>query len=163
MVSTASYNITNAMEQFKIEQPTKAQIIGKLSLQLLPAILLVTAGLLTIRLFHLSSLTVYRIALSICIIALLAIYFVGWRKLVSIYQSYRLTVSGNVIMREQANAPIIKLSFSEVNEITKHPNGSYTIKGRSSNDVIDVPPYINDTPTLERVLNEIRPIVQSAS
>lgn len=151
------------MEQFRLKPPTRAQIIGQLSLQLLPAILSVTAGLLLIRVFHLSSLTVYRIALAICIAIMLCIYFVGWRKLLLIYHSYTLTISGNVIMRERADEPTVKLSFVEVNEIAKHPNGSYTIKGRSDNEVIEVPSHMADTFVLERMLNEIRPMVLKAS
>lgn len=124
---------------------------------------MVTAGLLFIRVFHLSSLTVYRIALAICIAIMVAIYFIGWRRLLRIYRSYTLTISGNVIMREQANAPTVKLSFIEVNEIAKHPNGSYTIKGKSPDECIEIPNQIDNIHTLERALNEIRPMILKAS
>lgn len=146
-----------------MKPPTKAQMLGLLSLQLLPVILSVTAGLLTIRLLHLSSLAVYRIALAICIGIMLAIYFIGWRRLLRIYHSYTLTISGNVIMREQVNAPTVKLSFTEVNEIAKYPNGSYVVKGKGASEVIEIPHHIADTFMLERALNEIRPMVLKAS
>jgi hypothetical protein len=151
------------MEQFKMNQPDRVQILGRLSLQLLPAILMVTAGLLFIRVFHLSSLTVYRTALGICATLLLALYFIGWQKFKRMYYSYTLTISGNVIMREQANAPTVKLSFIEVNEIAKHPNGSYTIKGKSPDECIEIPNQIDNIHTLERALNEIRPMILKAS
>lgn len=138
-------------------------MLGRLSLQLFPVILSVSAGLLYIRVFHLSSLTVYRIALAICVGILLAIYFVGWQRLKRIYRSYTLTISGNVIMREQVNAPTIALSFTEVNEIAKYPNGSYVVKGKTDSEVIEIPKHIADTFTLERALNEIRPMVLKAS
>lgn len=151
------------MEQFKIKPLTRAQILGQLSLKLLPFILLVTAVLLTVRLLHLSSLTIFRISLVASVAIMVSVYFIGWRRLKAIYRSYTLTISGNVIMREQADAPTVKLSFIEVNEISKHPNGSYTIKGKNHGEVIRIPAYIADTFTLERALNEIRPMISKAS
>lgn len=151
------------MEQYKIKPRTLGQILGRLSLQLLPAILVATAVLLTIRVLHLSSIAIYRIALITCIAVLAGIYFIGWHKLKRIYASYTLTISGNVIIREQQNTPTIKLSFTEVNEIAKHPDGSYTITGKHRQEVIGIPEYIENSNGLERALNEIRPVVLKAS
>lgn len=151
------------MEQFKIKPPTRAQILGQLSLQLLPVILLFTAALLGVRLFNFSSITVYRIVLAISIAVLGIIYFIGWKKLMRLYRSYTFTISGNVIIREQVDTPTVKLSFSEVNEIAKHPDGSYTITGKHYQEKIGIPEHIDNRKGLERALNEIRPVVSKAS
>lgn len=138
-------------------------MLGQLSLQLLPVILLFTAVLLGVRLLHLSSIAVYRIALAAPIAAVGIIYFMGWQKLMRLYQSYTFTISGNVIIREQENQPTVRLSFTEVNEIAKHPDGSYTITGKHYQEKIGIPEHIDNRKGLERALNEIRPVVSKAS
>lgn len=151
------------MEQFKIKPLTKAQILGQLSLKLLPLILFFTAGIALVRLFHIDGNTLFIGLVVTCSIAVVAGYIIGWGRIKTLYKSYTLTISGNAVIREQYDLPTVVLSFTEINEIAKHPDGSYTIKGKHQHEVIGIPEYIDNRLLLERSLNEIRPMVAKAS
>ncbi len=84
--------------------------------------------------------------------------FRGVNRQKQLFQSYCLTISETGIVREQKNTPTISLSFSDINEILKNSNGSFTIKGRTALDVIGVPAQIDNYQHLETTLNQIRPL-----
>jgi len=95
---------------------------------------------------------------------LIFISFLGfgvYRSLVrvkKIYDSYELSISDNLIAREQVNTPTISIYLSEVQEIIRHRNGSYVVKGTKANDLIIIPNQIENRDELEVVLDQIKPI-----
>lgn len=73
-------------------------------------------------------------------------------------ESYELTISENLIAREQLNTPTISIYLSEVQEIIKRKKGGYYIKGEKANDLILVPKQIENPEQLEIALEKIRPL-----
>ena len=82
----------------------------------------------------------------------------GIKRQKQIFESYTLTVDTDAITREQYNTPPITIVKSEIMEINKNPNGSFTIKGNSMLNMIGVPAQIDNYETLERSLGEMKPV-----
>lgn len=80
-----------------------------------------------------------------------------------LFDSYTLTITNNLITREQLNTPTISIYFNDIKEITKHKNGSFTIKGKDTTDLIGVPSQIDNYSQLETILQNIRPITVKES
>jgi hypothetical protein len=78
-----------------------------------------------------------------------------------ILETYRLTITNNLITREIEGFPEISIYFNEVTEIIKRKNGSFTIKGKTKGDLIGVPSEIENYTELEKRLNEIKTITQN--
>lgn len=94
-------------------------------------------------------------------IALLAVgigMFLGAKKQKLLLDSYTLTITNNMITREQLNTPTVSIYFSEVKEIIKDKNGAFLIKGKSANDLIIIPSQIDNHKELELMLNSILPV-----
>ena len=68
----------------------------------------------------------------------------GVNRQKEIFDSYRLTLDNNAITREQHKTPTITISNTDVIEIVKNSNGSFTLKGNSPVNVIGVPSQIDD-------------------
>ena len=68
----------------------------------------------------------------------------GVNRQKEIFDSYRLTLDNNAITREQHKTPTITISNTDVIEIVKNSNGSFTIKGNSPVNVIGVPSQKDD-------------------
>ena len=79
------------------------------------------------------------------------------------FESYRLTIEGNTLVREQHNTPTIHLSFLDVREIVKIGNGSFVIQGLNKGDCIQVPVQIEDYNEVESSLNSIMPVTTKLS
>jgi hypothetical protein len=82
----------------------------------------------------------------------------GLNKQKKLLASYRLTIEGNVITREQLNTEEITIYFHEIKEIIKTSPGTLTIKGFDKTDVIYVPVQIDNFDKLEAFLSELKPI-----
>jgi hypothetical protein len=72
--------------------------------------------------------------------------------------SYELTISDNLIAREQLNTPTISIYLTEVQEIIKRKKGGFYIKGEKATDLIMVPKQIEHPEQLELALEKIKPI-----
>jgi len=73
------------------------------------------------------------------------------------YESYRLLIDENAIVREQLGSPVVRLLKSEILRIDKNRNGSFTIRGRNYGDVIDVAEQVENYSELEGTLQRIKP------
>lgn len=82
----------------------------------------------------------------------------GTNRQKELFDSYTLTITNNLITREQLNTPSISIYFNDIKEITKHKNGSFTIKGKDANDLIAIPSQIENYSQLENTLQNIQPI-----
>ncbi len=82
----------------------------------------------------------------------------GSKKQRLLLESYRLTVTGNLLTREQANTPEITIYFNEVTAITQYKNKSLLVRGKTATDYIVIPYGINDYEGLVATLSAIRPI-----
>lgn len=74
------------------------------------------------------------------------------------FASYELLITDNLISREVVNTPTISIYVNEVQEIIRHRNGSYMIKGTKANDLILVPKQIENREQLELILDQIKPV-----
>ena len=99
---------------------------------------------------------------SIVIPMLLVIMFFGLRRGINrqknIYQSYRLTLDEQTIIRQQNMTPDIVLPISEIKEILKNKDGSLSIRGKGMNNSIGVPSQLDNIEELEGRLSEIMEI-----
>ena len=85
-------------------------------------------------------------------------FFRALRRIKKAYESYELTISENLIAREQANTPTISIFLGEVDEIIKRRNKILMVRGKTVRDMILIPAQIENYEQLETVLNEIKPI-----
>jgi heme/copper-type cytochrome/quinol oxidase subunit 2 len=85
-------------------------------------------------------------------------FFRALRRIKKAYESYELTISENLIAREQANTPTISIFLGEVEEIIKRRNKILMVRGKTVRDMILIPAQIENYEQLETALNEIKPI-----
>jgi hypothetical protein len=155
------------MEQFKIRQDGFKEIRKAMLIKAIPISLLAAIGGLAIGHFSTngqqSDVNVLPFVIPLVLGALGFGLYRGVNRQKEIFDSYRLTLDNNGITREQHNTPTITISNTEVSEIIKNSNGSFTIKGNSSVNVICVPSQIDDYEKLEKSLAEIRHILTKSS
>jgi hypothetical protein len=76
-----------------------------------------------------------------------------------IFESYRLTITEEEIIREQLRTPPIIIPKASVKEIVKASNGALVIRGDSPMNAIIVPAQLERREDLERLLEEMKPIM----
>jgi hypothetical protein len=86
--------------------------------------------------------------------------FRGLKRQKLLFQSYKLTISENNIVREQINTPTINIPFADIQSITKDKKGNYSIKGKTAVETILIPVQIGNQENLELLFNQIKPIEQ---
>jgi uncharacterized membrane protein YecN with MAPEG domain len=69
-----------------------------------------------------------------------------------LFDSYVLTVDGELLQREQLNTPIVKIVKNEIQDIQKNKLGHITIRGRNKIDFIIVTNQIENYAELENEL-----------
>ncbi len=80
------------------------------------------------------------------------------KKQKEIFEMYNLTIDDNCITKEQYSMPAITISIADIDEIRKDPAGSFTIKGKSTKNTINIPAQITGYEKLEQRLSEVKPI-----
>lgn len=79
-------------------------------------------------------------------------------KLKTMFESFELQISDNLIARERLNTPTISIYLKDVQEVVKCKNGSFLVRGANANDLIIIPKQIDDYDQLETALAQIKPI-----
>lgn len=74
--------------------------------------------------------------------------------------SYSITISDDVVTREQMNTPPLSINTLEIREIVKTKKGSFMIKGVQKADVIQIPYWIEDPASLEEDLQKLAPVTE---
>lgn len=155
------------MEQFKIREDSFKEIRKMMLTKAVPTLLFAAFVGFAISYFNpnvqQSDVNVFPIVIPVTLGALGFGLYRGVNRQKKIFDSYRLTLDNNGITREQHNTPTITISNTDVSEIIKHSNGSFTIKGNSSVNVIVVPSQIDNYEKLEKSLTEIRQILTKSS
>ena len=151
------------MQVFKISQDGFKEIKKQMLIRTLPVMLIaVTVG---IAISFINSkdnsaeVNVLPIVIPIMAAAVGFGLYRGVNRQKSLFESYTLTITNNLVTREQLNTPTISIYFNEVKEIAKHKNDSFTIKGKETVDLIVIPAQIDDYLQLETALQQIQPIV----
>lgn len=150
------------MEQFKIKKDGFKEIRKEMMIKLIPILLLMAFSLLAFSYFNTEEQERSLSFLSLSTLILLSVMAIGLYKGINkrkeICESYTLTFDDNGITGEQVNTASISISNTDISEIIKNPNGSFTIKGNSPTIFIGVPSQIEDYEKLEKLLAEIKPI-----
>ena len=151
------------MQIFKIKHDGFKEIRMKMLLRSIPVLLL--AGAVGIIISTINSkenandLNVLIITIPVTLVALGLGLYVGLKRQRALLESYTVTITDNLITREQHNTPTISIYFNEIKEIVKHKNGSFTIQGKETVDLIGIPVQIDGYSQLETVLQQIQPII----
>jgi hypothetical protein len=154
-------------EQFKIRPDGFKEIRKTMLIKAIPLCLLAASGGLTISHFNASGqqsdVNVYLFVIPLVAGALAFGLYRGVNRQKEIFDSYSLALSNDSITREQHNTPTISISHGEISEIIKNSNGSFTIKGNSTINIIGVPSQIDNYEKLEKLLTDIRQISTKTS
>jgi len=78
-----------------------------------------------------------------------------------IFESYKLTITENQVIREQNDTETITIPLEDIQSISRSEQGALAIVGNSNTEIIVVPTQIKDSENLERILSEIKTIVDS--
>lgn len=151
------------MKVFKIRQDGFKEIRKKILLRSIPVLLIAGAVGITISTINSkqkeNDVNVLPIVIPVIAAAIGFGLYRGVNRQKTLFESYTLTITNNLITREQLNTPTISIYFNDIKEIAKHKNGSFTIKGKETIDLIGIPAQIDNHPQLETALQQIQPIV----
>ena len=151
------------MQVFKIRQDGFKEIRKKMLLRSIPMLLIAGAAGIAISTINSKQkeddVNVFPIIIPFMAAALGFGLYRGVNRQKALFESYSLTITNNLITREQVNTPTISIYFNDVKEIAKHKNGSFTIKGKETVDLIGIPAQIDNPTQLETALQQIQPIV----
>ncbi|MDB5276257.1 MAG: hypothetical protein JWR61_1212 [Ferruginibacter sp.] len=84
--------------------------------------------------------------------------YTGIKKMKINFESFQLTITDNVITREQNNLNSLSISAIEIKEIVKNNDGTIVVKGLTATDKIFIPAQIEDPTELEILLNLLHPV-----
>jgi hypothetical protein len=97
---------------------------------------------------------------------ILLTWFVTWSSLKRqqrAFETYRLTIDDNRIMREQANVPSIIIEKRDIEKIVQNSNGSFTVIGSSKLNAIGIPAQVEDYEEIKNMLAQIKPLEVKSS
>ena len=152
------------MEQFKVSESGIQAIFNQSLKKSIPIYVILLIGVLWLNLENLKSidneyqLQFLLIFISLMLVAFFISSYLTLKRLKTQLRSYVLTINENEIIREQNNMTTIRHLKSDITEIIKNHNGSFTLKAQSINDVIGVPIQIEYSDKLENLLNQIKPV-----
>jgi hypothetical protein len=149
-----------AIEQFKTKANSFDEIRKKVLIKAILSALIAVLGASIINYLNIGDgqpfLNIYIIGFILVVITFGLYRGINRQKL--IFNSFKLTLNGNNITREQHNTPIVSIPYSDITEIIKNSNDSFMIKGKSTLDLIIVPSQIEKYVELEKLLANIKPI-----
>lgn len=155
------------MQYYKIRQNGFKEIKKQMLIRILPIMLIaVTVGI------TISSVNSQDKAIDInilpIIIPLIAVavgvgFYRGINRQKVLFESYQLTLTSNLITREQFNTPTVSIYFNDIKEIIKNKNGSFIVRGKDPTDLIAIPVQIDNYIELENALDQIKSITTKSS
>ncbi len=84
-------------------------------------------------------------------------YFRNVNRLITIFGTYRLSISDKFIRRDQSNLPSITLFFDEIQSIRFQRNGNIIVKGEKKSDIISIPHEVNGYADISALIYDIAP------
>jgi hypothetical protein len=151
--------------EFQVKKNGFAEIKKAMIVKAIPIALLAAGTGLAISHFNTndksSDVNVLPFAIPIVIGALAFGLFKGINRQKGLFESYKLIINENEIIREQINTQRITIPHNEVKSIIRNPKGIITIVGHSATEVIGIPSQIVGIEKLEQLLSLIHPIVES--
>lgn len=107
--------------------------------------------------------TIFYIFLFYYVAIVFLMMILGIKRLKKMFASYTLTINDDHIKREQHYFSDIIILNSEIKKISKNKKGIITIKSNSIKKSIHIPNNIDNKEELEKILNNISPIIQTTS
>lgn len=151
--------------EFKIKENGFAEIKKAIIVKTIPIVILAAGTGLAISHFNTNGqstdVNALPFLIPIIIGALAFGLFKGINRQKGLFESYKLTINENEIVREQNNTQTISIPRNEIKSIIRNPKGILTIVGNSNTEIIGVPSQINNSEKLEQILSEIKPITDS--
>ncbi|WP_243471066.1 hypothetical protein [Winogradskyella sp. MH6] len=151
--------------EFQIKENGFAEIKKAMIIKTIPIAILAAGTGLTISHFNTngqsSDVNVLPFVIPIIIGALAFGLFKGINRQKGLFESYKLIINENEIIREQNNTQTISIPRNEIKSIIRNPKGILTIVGNSNTEIIGVPSQINNSEKLEQILSQIKPITDS--
>lgn len=151
------------MQQFRISQATFNESRKKNLIKVVPTLLISLIVGITITEFNSSKGTDINVLLFVIPVSLIALgigVYRGLNRQKAILESYVLTVGESFITREQLNTPVIKIETSEVKQINKFHDGSFTLQGTTPSDLIIITRQIENYEQLESILTGLMPLTE---
>lgn len=105
--------------------------------------------------------TPYVVA-SVCLIMGYSI-FRTLSKQKTMFESYKLTIDKDTLIRERFSTPTISIPCNDVIEILKNKNGAFVVKAKHSSKNIYIPAQIDKRAELENTLKQIKEITVKTS
>lgn len=151
--------------EFQIKENGFTEIKKTMIIKTIPIAILATGTGLAISHFNTngqsSDVNVLPFVIPIIIGALAFGLFKGINRQKGLFESYKLIINENEIIREQNNTQTISIPRNEIKSIIRNPKGILTIVGNSNTEIIGVPSQINNSEKLEQILSQIKPITDS--
>jgi hypothetical protein len=146
--------------EFKISKETYQKLVRRRMKIFIPILAVIILLIIIINLYRARAdeFTYLVIILPLVVAYYCFILYRSFRKQMTMFLSYSLTVTDSEIIREQQKTPPLTINFMEIKEIIKTKRGGFLIKGRTSTDVILVPYLIDNAGELEKRLQTFAPI-----
>ena len=151
--------------EFQIKENGFAEIKKAMIVKTIPIAILPAGTGLAISHFNTngqsSDVNVLPFVIPIIIGALAFGLFKGINRQKGLFESYKLIINENEIIREQNNTKTISIPHNEIKSIIRNTKGMLTIVGNSNTEIIGVPSQINNSEKLEQILSQIKLITDS--
>jgi hypothetical protein len=151
--------------EFQIKENGFAEIKKAILIKTIPILMLAGGTAIAISYFNSSrqssDVNVLPFMIPILLVVIVNGIFKGLRRQKELFESYKLIVNEDEIVREQKNTPTISIPHNEIKSITKNSKGILTIVGNSKTEIIGVPTQIDNSERLEQLLSQIHLITNS--
>jgi hypothetical protein len=145
------------MYQFEIRKDSIKEVKKSILIKLIVLSLFLLGGV-SYSYFKNPNIYVLLIIITIMLYGTISGYNKAVNQQIILYDSYILTIDSESIKREQYDTPDVIIKTSDISRIIKNRNGSYSIKGNSRRNTIEVPSQIEDYERFENVLSGIKQI-----
>lgn len=150
------------MEVFKTQQEGFAIIKKQTLTRFVPAMLF---GLVVVLGANYGEGFDLRTALFVMPVMLAAVgisIYRGLRNRKRLYDSFTIEIDEDTVIRTQEDTPDLSLNRLEISAITKDATGVITIRGMSSDDIIQIPAGMERMNELEAKLSQLMPFTEDA-
>lgn len=150
------------MQEYKIKSDGFKEIRKQILIRTIPILIVaITVGIL-ISSLNSSNKSADTSTLAIIIPVILLFVGVGLYRGINrqktLFESYKITLTENLVKREQLNTPTISVYFNDIQEIVQKSNRNIIIKGSDPKNVIIVPAQINNYSEFYEALSQIIPV-----
>ncbi|MCK7591439.1 hypothetical protein M0G43_12705 [Subsaxibacter sp. CAU 1640] len=149
-------------ETFQIRENGFDDIKKAALIKIIPLVMIAVGAGFAISYFSINgqtnSISALPFAIPVIIGAVALGLYKGINRQKSLFESYLLTINDKEIIREQLNTQTIVIPKDQIKSIIRNPNGTITILGNSTAEIIGIPCQIDHREKLQQLLSQIIPI-----